>query len=62
MCVALSMGFTLLGDEPPLFPDVERRGEQDEILQAPEDEIAVWIFQVVKCLEVPMFQCMASWW
>ena len=31
------MGFKLLGEEPPLFPDPERRDAADDVLQAPED-------------------------
>ena len=33
------MGFKLQGEEPPLFPDPERRDAADDILQAPEDEV-----------------------
>ena len=33
------MGFKLQGEEPPLFPDPERRDAADDILQAPEDAV-----------------------
>ena len=33
------MGFKLQGEEPPLFPDPERRDATDDVLQAPEDEV-----------------------
>ena len=33
------MGFKFQGEEPPLFPDPERRDAADDILQAPEDEV-----------------------
>ena len=33
------MGFKLQGEEPPLFPDPERRDAADDVLPAPEDEV-----------------------
>ena len=33
------MQFKLLGEEPPLFADPERRDAADDVLQAPEDEV-----------------------